>query len=83
MFDHLKRMLLENFPGRKKFAGVHSEIVDFGLGQGRSDFETGGVVGLRRGFQNRENAGLTPKDAVSGCTLRGGFDRLNLRYFFF
>jgi hypothetical protein len=41
-------------------------MADFGLGQGRNDFETGGVAALRRGFQNRENAGLTPKDAISG-----------------
>jgi hypothetical protein len=40
---------------------VYSEMVDFGSGQGRSDFETGGVVSLRRGFQNRENAGLGQK----------------------
>jgi hypothetical protein len=36
-------------------------MVDFGSGQGRSDFETTGVVRLRRGFQKRENAGLGRK----------------------
>jgi hypothetical protein len=36
-------------------------MVDFGSGQGRSDFETGGVAALRRGFQNYENAGLSQK----------------------
>jgi hypothetical protein len=40
---------------------VHSEMVDFGSGQGRNDFETGGVASLRRGFQNRENASLGQK----------------------
>jgi hypothetical protein len=40
---------------------VHFETADFGSGQGRSDFETGGVAALRRGFQNRENAGLGQK----------------------
>ena len=33
-------------------------MADFGSGQGRSDFETRGVVALRRGLQNSENAGL-------------------------
>jgi hypothetical protein len=37
------------------------EIADFGSGQGRSDFETGGVAALRRGFENRENAGMSQK----------------------
>jgi non-ribosomal peptide synthetase component F len=32
-------------------------MVDFGSGQDRSDFETAGVVVLRRGFQKSENAG--------------------------
>ncbi len=36
-------------------------MVDFGSGQGRSAFGTAGVVGLRRGFQKRENAGLGRK----------------------
>ena len=40
---------------------MHLEMVDFDSGQGRSDFETGGVAALRRGFQNRENAGLGQK----------------------
>ena len=40
---------------------VHPEMVDFGSGQGRSDFETAGVVKLRRGFQKSENAGLGQK----------------------
>jgi hypothetical protein len=26
--------------------GVHSEMVDFGSGQGHSDFETGGIAAL-------------------------------------
>ncbi len=30
---------------------VHPEMVDFGSGQGRSDFATAGVVRLRRGLQ--------------------------------
>jgi len=38
--------------------GVHPEMVDFGSGQGRSLFATGGVVALRRGLQKDENAGL-------------------------
>ena len=45
--------------------GVHPEMVDFGSGQGRSNFDTDDAVGvarrrvvdLRRGFQKRENAG--------------------------
>jgi len=37
--------------------GVHPEVVDFGSGEGRSDLETGGVAGLRRGFPKSENAG--------------------------
>ena len=36
---------------------VQPEMVDFGFGQGRSDFEAAGVVRLRRGFQKSENAG--------------------------
>jgi hypothetical protein len=51
--------------------GVHPEMVNFGSGQGRSDFsrfvelpdgftalrvETGGAAELRRGFQKSENA---------------------------
>jgi hypothetical protein len=36
-------------------------MVDFGSGQGHSDFETAGAVGLRRGFQKSENAGLGQK----------------------
>ena len=44
-------------------------MVDFGSGQGRSDFYTDDAVGiakrcvarLRRGFQNGENAGLGRK----------------------
>jgi len=38
--------------------GVHPEMVDFGSGQGRSLFATGGVAALRRGLQKDENAGL-------------------------
>ena len=45
---------------------IRQEVVDFGSGQGRNDFETDGaavlakrrVDGLRRGFQKSENAGL-------------------------
>jgi hypothetical protein len=38
--------------GRKfPIFSVHPEMVDFGSGQGRSDFATAGVVGLRRGLQ--------------------------------
>jgi hypothetical protein len=40
---------------------AHYEMVDFGSGPSRSDFETGGVAALRRGFQNREIAGLDQK----------------------
>jgi hypothetical protein len=47
---------MSNFPYR-----VHSEMVDFGSGQGRNDFETTGGAALRRGFQNRENTGLGQK----------------------
>jgi hypothetical protein len=36
-------------------------MVDFGSSQGHSDFETGGIAALRRGFQNHENAGLGQK----------------------
>jgi hypothetical protein len=36
---------------------VYLEILDFGSGRGRSDFETVGVAALRQGFQNRENEG--------------------------
>jgi chaperonin GroES len=55
-----------------------------GSGQGRSDFETAGVVKLRQGFQDRENAGLGRKmpfrdghqlnmnAPFSGLRLRGG-----------
>jgi hypothetical protein len=40
---------------------VHSEMVDCGSDQGRSDFETAGVAALRRGFQKRENADMGRK----------------------
>jgi hypothetical protein len=40
---------------------VHPEMVDFGSGQGRSDFETTSVARLRRGFQQSENAGRGQK----------------------
>jgi hypothetical protein len=46
---------------RRKLTSGHSETVDFGSGQGRSEFETAGVAELRRGFQIRENAGLGQK----------------------
>jgi hypothetical protein len=36
-------------------------MVDFGSGQGRRLFATGGVVDLRRGLQKGENAGLGQK----------------------
>jgi hypothetical protein len=36
-------------------------MVDFGSGQGRRLFATGGVVNLRRGLQKDENAGLDQK----------------------
>jgi hypothetical protein len=36
-------------------------MADFGSGQGRSDDETGGAAGLRRGFQKSENAGQGQK----------------------
>jgi hypothetical protein len=36
-------------------------MVDFGSGEGRSLFATAGVVGLRRGLQKGENAGLDQK----------------------
>jgi hypothetical protein len=38
-----------------------SETVEFGSGQGRSLFAAAGVVGLRRGLQEGENAGLGQK----------------------
>jgi len=52
--------------GRKKLNRsaltiVHPEMVDFGLGQGRSGIETAGVVALRRGFQSSENVGMGRK----------------------
>jgi hypothetical protein len=34
---------------------------DFGSDQGRNEFETAGVVLLRRGFQKSENAALGQK----------------------
>jgi hypothetical protein len=37
-------------------------MVDFGSGQGRSYFETGGIAALCRGFQNGENEGLGQKN---------------------
>ena len=40
---------------------VRPETVDFGSCQGRSEFETAGVVQLRRGFQRCENAGRDQK----------------------
>jgi hypothetical protein len=40
---------------------VHPEMVDFGSRQGRSSFATAGVVRLRRGLQNGENAVLGQK----------------------
>jgi hypothetical protein len=40
---------------------VDPEMVDFGSGQGHSDFESAGVVLLRRGFQKSENSGLGRK----------------------
>jgi len=42
----------------KVITGAHPEMVDFGSGQGRSLFATGGVVALRRGLKKDENAGL-------------------------
>jgi hypothetical protein len=39
----------------------HSEMVDFGSGQGRSLFATTGVAALRLGLQKDENTGLEPK----------------------
>jgi hypothetical protein len=36
-------------------------MVDFGSGQGRSEFATAGVAALRRGLQRSENAGLGRK----------------------
>jgi hypothetical protein len=43
------------------FLGVHPKMVDFGSGQGRSEFASAGVVTLRRGLQRSENAGLGRK----------------------
>ena len=40
---------------------VRPEMVDFGSGQGRSLFATGGLAPLRRGLQNGENAVLGRK----------------------
>ncbi len=45
----------------KETVSVHSEMVDFCSGQGRSDFETADVARLRRGFQKSENTGLGRK----------------------
>jgi hypothetical protein len=36
-------------------------MVDFGSGQGLSDFATAGVAALRRGLQKSENTGLSQK----------------------
>jgi hypothetical protein len=47
--------------GNMFLACAHPEIVDFGSGQGHSEFETAGVAALRRGFQMSENAGLGQK----------------------
>jgi hypothetical protein len=39
---------------------AHPERVDLGAEQGLSDFETGGILRLFRGFQMSENAALGP-----------------------
>ncbi len=39
----------------------HSEMIDFGSGQGRRLFATTGVAALRRGLQKDENADLARK----------------------
>ncbi|MBL0712689.1 MAG: hypothetical protein JJV98_03210 [Desulfosarcina sp.] len=46
-----------DYKANKFVDSVHPEMVDFGSGQGPSDFETTGVARLRRGFQKSENAG--------------------------
>jgi hypothetical protein len=57
MKNYFKRLIVAVCHAEGLFS-VHPEMVDFGSGQGRSDFETAGVVRLRRGFQMSENAGL-------------------------
>jgi hypothetical protein len=52
---------INNFQEYLCLVSVHPERVDFGSGQGRSYFTTAGVVALRRGLQNCENAGLGRK----------------------
>jgi hypothetical protein len=41
--------------------GARPEMVAWGSDQGRSAFETAGVVCLRRGFQKRKNADMGRK----------------------
>jgi hypothetical protein len=60
-FGRLTKRLIGESRVLMPLNSVHPEMVDFGLGQGRSDFETAGVVMLRRGFQKSENAGLGRK----------------------
>jgi hypothetical protein len=61
------RAVAPKFPIRISiFVSIHQEMVDFGSGLGRSEFETdgvavsakAGVAALRRGFQRSENNGL-------------------------
>jgi hypothetical protein len=61
-------LLMSNFEAHMPNAGINfflirvpPEVVDFDSGQGRRGVETGGVAALRRGFQQRENAGLGQK----------------------
>jgi hypothetical protein len=46
---------------KSDLCSLRPEGVDFGSGQGRSAFGTGGVAALRRGFQKHENTGLGRK----------------------
>ena len=47
-------------------SSVRPEIVDFGSGQGRSIFETGGVAGIYELCRNKEDG---PKDMYDGIII--------------
>jgi hypothetical protein len=50
---------------------AHSEMVDFGSGQGRRDYETAGAAPRISKYRERRPG---PKDAVYGWALEGGFN---------
>jgi hypothetical protein len=61
MGDTIKKADLTRLDNRSASAvneifSVLPQMVDFGLEQGLSDFETASIVGLCRGFQMSENA---------------------------